>query len=195
LVKGIDESNSLSSFKIGYVALPVSTESKVLNVTITPDRDVEADEYYSPRETVMYDVQVTDHTGQGVETELSLDGDRGQSLLDRFYYQRGVGIQTSASLVVSVDRVAAELPVEEEGKGGGGGFVGEGLVRTRFVDTAYWNAIVRTDTNGWATVEVELPDNLTTWRMRGRGVTAGTRSTCWCAPSRRVSLSSVTRLP
>jgi uncharacterized protein YfaS (alpha-2-macroglobulin family) len=186
LVKGIDDSNALSSFKVGYIKLPVSTETKVLNVKLTPDRDMEADEYYRPRETVKYEVQVTDHAGQGVETELSLDlvdlavlaltgGDRGQSLLDRFYYERGVGIMTSASLVVSVDRVAAELPVEEEGKGGGGGeLAGEGLVRTQFADTAYWNPSVRTDADGHAMVEVELPDNLTTWRLRGRGVTADT---------------------
>jgi uncharacterized protein YfaS (alpha-2-macroglobulin family) len=186
LVKGIDDSNDLSTFKVGYIELPVSTETKVLNVKLTPDRDMEAEEYYRPRETVQYDVQVTDHNGQGVETELSLDlvdlavlaltgGDRGQSLLDRFYYQRGVGIMTSASLVVSVDRVAAELPVEEEGKGGGGGeLAGEGLVRTEFADTAYWNPSVRTDADGHATVEVKLPDNLTTWRLRGRGVTAET---------------------
>jgi uncharacterized protein YfaS (alpha-2-macroglobulin family) len=184
LVKGIDESNPLSAFKVGYVALPVSTETKALQVTLTPDRDVEGGELYRPRETVRYDVQVTDHAGRGVETELSLDlvdlsvlaltgGERGQSLMDRFYYRRGVGIQTSASLVLSVDRIAAELPLAE-GKGGGGGAAGEGLVRSQFADTAYWNPTVRTEADGTATVEVELPDNLTTWRLRGRGVTADT---------------------
>jgi uncharacterized protein YfaS (alpha-2-macroglobulin family) len=188
LVKGIDESNPLASFKLGYVALPVSTQTKMLNVTLTPDRDMEAGKHYGPRERVRYDVQVTDHAGEGVETELSLDlvdlsvlaltgGDRGVSMLDHFYRERGVGIRTSASLITSIDRVAAELPVEPEGKGGGGGgaaLAGEGLIRTRFADTAYWNPTVRTDASGAASVEVELPDNLTTWRMRGRGVTADT---------------------
>lgn len=186
IVKGMDDSNALATFKMGYVALPVSTETRVLNVTLTPDRDMTADEYYRPRETAKYDVQVTDHTGQGVEAELSLDlvdlavlaltgGDRGISMVDRFYYQRGVGILTAASLVVSVDRMAAELQVDDEGKGGGGGDMpGEGLVRTQFEDTAYWNPVIRTDANGRATVEVTLPDNLTTWRMRGRAVTADT---------------------
>jgi len=186
LVKGMDESNPLAAFKLGYIALPVSTESKTLNVTLIPDRDMESDEHYRPRETASYEVLVTDHTGQGVETELSLDlvdlsvlaltgGERGTTLLDQFYYQRGVGIQTAASLVISADRVAAELPVEDEGKGGGGGeMAGEGLLRTEFVDTAYWNPVVQTDASGRAKVEIKLPDNLTTWRMRGRGVTADT---------------------
>jgi uncharacterized protein YfaS (alpha-2-macroglobulin family) len=185
LVKGIDDSNPLSSFKVGYVALPVSTATKMLNVTLTPDRDMGSGEYYAPRESVRYDVQVTDHAGRGVETELSLDlvdlsvlaltgGERGVSLLDHFYRQRGIGVQTSASLILSVDRVAAELPLDEGKGGGGGGMMGEGMVRTRFADTAYWNPTLRTDAKGRATVEVELPDNLTTWRLRGRGVTAST---------------------
>ncbi|MBN1583260.1 MAG: Ig-like domain-containing protein [Anaerolineae bacterium] len=185
LVKGMDETNPVPAFKLGYIALPVSTKTKTLNIALTPDRDMEQGEYYRPRETVKYDVQVTDHTGQGVETELSLDlvdlavlaltgGDRGRSLLDSFYYQRGVGIQTSGSLVVNIDRVAEELPLQEGKGGGGGGDAGEGLVRTNFADTAYWNPMVRTDADGHATVEVALPDNLTTWRLRGRGVTADT---------------------
>ncbi|MBN1641874.1 MAG: Ig-like domain-containing protein [Anaerolineae bacterium] len=186
LVKGVDESNELPSFKVGYVALPVSTETKALNVRLTPDRDAAAGEHYQPRETVRYAVEVTDHAGQGVETELSLDlvdaavlaltgGDRGAALLDSFYYRRGVGIATAASLVVSADRIAAELPVDEEGKGGGGGdLVGEGMIRTEFRDTAYWSPAIRTDAQGRAEVEVLLPDNLTTWRLRGRGITADT---------------------
>jgi len=185
LVKGMDESNPLASFKLGYIALPVSTETRELRISVTPDRDMEAGEYYRPRERVRYEVQVTDNEGRGVEAELSLDvvdlavlaltgNARGVSLLDHFYRQRGVGIRTAASLVMSVDRIAAELPLAE-GKGGGGGDqVGEGLIRTRFEDTAYWNPALRTDPDGRATVEVELPDNLTTWRLRGRGITADT---------------------
>ncbi len=184
LVKGMDESNPLPAFKLGYLALAVSTETKALKISLTPDRDMEQGDYYRPRETVKYDLQVTDYAGQGVETELSLDlvdlavlaltgGQRGRSLMDSFYYKRGVGIQTSASLILNIDRVAEELPLEE-GKGGGGGEAAEGLIRNRFADTAYWNPTVRTDANGRATVEITLPDNLTTWRLRGRGVTADT---------------------
>jgi len=184
LVKGMDESNPLSAVKVGYVQLPVSTETKTLQVTLTPDRNAATGEYYRPRETAHYAVQVTDHSGRGVEAELSFDlvdlavlaltGDeRGPSLLDHFYYRRGVGIHTSSSLVQSVDRVAAELPLEE-GKGGDGAEAGEGLVRTNFADTAYWNPTVRTDSQGKATLDVPLPDNLTTWRLRARGITADT---------------------
>lgn len=38
-------------------------------------------------------------------------------------------------------------------------------VRTEFEDTAYWQARLTTDENGQATVEIPLPDNLTTWQL------------------------------
>jgi uncharacterized protein YfaS (alpha-2-macroglobulin family) len=59
-------------------------------------------------------------------------------------------------------------------KGGGGG-AGDGLVRSRFADTAFWDPVVRTGKDGTAQVTVQLPDNLTTWRMQARGITAGTQ--------------------
>jgi len=47
-------------------------------------------------------------------------------------------------------------------------------LREEFADTAYWDATVVTDRSGQASVEIELPDNLTTWVFRGVGVTADT---------------------
>jgi uncharacterized protein YfaS (alpha-2-macroglobulin family) len=47
-------------------------------------------------------------------------------------------------------------------------------VREEFSDTAYWNPVVVTDQNGQAEVTLTLPDNLTTWVMRGVGVTNDT---------------------
>lgn len=48
-------------------------------------------------------------------------------------------------------------------------------VRAEFADTAYWNASITTDASGQATVQITLPDNLTTWVLRGVGLTADTR--------------------
>ena len=47
-------------------------------------------------------------------------------------------------------------------------------VREEFSDTAYWNPVVVTDQAGQAQVTLTLPDNLTTWVMRGVGVTDDT---------------------
>ena len=48
-------------------------------------------------------------------------------------------------------------------------------VRREFPDTAYWNATVKTGADGKATVELALPDNLTTWTMDARAITAETQ--------------------
>lgn len=48
-------------------------------------------------------------------------------------------------------------------------------VREEFADTAYWNAEVTTDAQGKASVQVTLPDNLTTWVMRAVGLTRDTK--------------------
>jgi len=58
--------------------------------------------------------------------------------------------------------------------GGGGGGGGGPAVRSTFVDTPFWAADVRTDDTGKATVTVTLPDNLTTWRLDGRGISQAT---------------------
>jgi hypothetical protein len=47
-------------------------------------------------------------------------------------------------------------------------------IREDFSDTAYWNPVVTTDQAGEAQVTLTLPDNLTTWVMRGVGLTGET---------------------
>ena len=43
------------------------------------------------------------------------------------------------------------------------------LVRSEFRHTALWVGRLQTDAAGRASVELELPDNATTWRARARG--------------------------
>jgi len=181
IVQGETEAQ-LPSFKVGYTQLPIETTEKELNITLTPDRP--PDEHYRPGETVTYQVQVTDSRGQPVEAELALNlvdlsvlslaDQPGPDIVSYFWRERGLGVHTASGLTLSIDRI--NLALAPEAKGGGGGGLGEefGVVRRRFPDTAYWNPALRTDENGQATLRVELPDNLTTWRMGARGVTAET---------------------
>jgi len=182
IVKGVDENNTVSSFKIGYAQLPIETTEKELNIALTPDKP--SDEHYRPGETVKYDVRVTDSDGSPVEAELALNlvdlavltlADRpGPGLVGYFWRERGLGVSTASGLTLSGDRISEELGEEAKGLGGGGGGEEFGAVRKRFPDLAYWNPDLRTDANGHASVSVELPDNLTTWRLGARGVTADT---------------------
>jgi hypothetical protein len=172
----------LATFKMGQVMLPVSTERKQLNIELTPGRPIESGEYYRPRETATYDVRVTDHTGEPVEAELSLRladlavlalaDETGPTQLERFWSQRGLGVRTSLPLAVAMEPYNREIA--PKAKGGGGGDGDGGFIRSRFADTAFWDPMVRTDADGRAQVEVQLPDNLTTWRMQARGITADT---------------------
>ena len=182
IVKGVDENNPVPSFKIGYAQLPIETTEKELNIALTPDRL--ADEHYRPGDTATYDVYVTDSAGKPVEAELALNlvdlavlslADRpGPDIARYFWRERGLGINTASGLTLSGDRISEELGEEVKGLGGGGGGEEFGPVRRRFPDLAYWNPDLRTGADGRATVSVELPDNLTTWRMGARGVTADT---------------------
>ncbi len=174
--------DGLASFKMGVVKLPVSVASKELKISLTPDKDMAQGEHYGPRQTVTYDLLVTDYEGNPVEAELSLRladlavlalaDEQGPTLLETFWRNRGLGVKTSTPLVVAMERFNREI--KPKAKGGGGGEEG-GLVRTRFADTAFWDPVVRTGKDGKAQVSVQLPDNLTTWRMQARGVTADTR--------------------
>ena len=94
-------------------------------------------------------------------------------LLDYFYGQQGLSVRTSTPLTINTDQITQT--VLDTIKGGGGGFGEGGIfdIRQQFVDTPYWNASLTTDADGTATFSVTLPDNLTTWRLDARAVTAG----------------------
>jgi uncharacterized protein YfaS (alpha-2-macroglobulin family) len=170
----------LPRYKVGYVELPVSTQTRQLNVKITTDR-AEA----RPGDTVKYDIKVTDTKGKGVRSEvsvavvdkavLSLQDERGVDGLHAFWFERGLAVSTTSSMGNSLDRwndVIAELP--KQGKGGAGGGFQAGQVRQDFRNTAYWDAQVTTNDDGTATVSVVMPDDLTTWRMQARAISGDT---------------------
>jgi len=67
-----------------------------------------------------------------------------------------------------------------KGEGGGGPAQAapnlvQATVRKNFADTAKWVASIATDKDGLAEVPVDMPENLTTWKIRVWGMGAGTR--------------------
>jgi uncharacterized protein YfaS (alpha-2-macroglobulin family) len=176
--------NPMPQVKFGLVGLRVSSEQKKLNITIELDRDK-----LEPRDTVTYRIHTIDSEGKGVPAELSLalidksvlslQDDLARPALEAFWHRRPISVLTGSSFAVSIDR-ANELAVNRQqggGKGGSGGGGGPGdLTRAFFPNTAYWEPALRTDKEGTATVEVRLPDSLTTWHLTARGVTADTKA-------------------
>ncbi len=116
--------------------------------------------------------------GDYVYTDISLTG-----LLDRITDQ-AVEVQramfgATAELDgmmggMTVPTLTAAVPAPmEEAKGGPA--AQSVVVRENFEQTPLWEAHVITDATGHATVSLNLPDNLTTWTLDARGLTADTR--------------------
>jgi len=173
--------NPMPQVKFGLVELKVSTDSKQLAISVKPDRDE-----LQPRDTVKYEIRATDSEGKGVAAELSLalvdksvlslQDEFARPALEAFWDERPLGVLTGSSFAASIDR-ANELAINRQqasGKGGGGGASDQ--TRTFFPNTAFWEPALRTDSDGKATVEVPLPDTLTTWRLTARGITLDTKA-------------------
>ncbi|HLY10833.1 MAG TPA: MG2 domain-containing protein [Planctomycetota bacterium] len=77
----------------------------------------------------------------------------------------------SAPKAAAVMKSAADK--EEAGSGAGAAYAAT-EIRSNFADTMLWRT-VRTDVQGRAIVEVDVPDNLTTWRATARAATADSR--------------------
>jgi alpha-2-macroglobulin len=180
VIKGVDETNPAPDFKLGMVQFTVEREEQALTIEVTPDKTV-----VGPGDTVMYTVRVRDFRGQPVAAEVSLSlsdlaalsiADRTElPILDFFYSERWLSVNTATLLALNMDAYNQEL--EDQIKGGGGGAGAFGILRIRedFPDTAYWEGQIETGADGDATVSVTLPDNLTTWRMDARAITLDTR--------------------
>jgi len=167
----------LPSFKIGYVNLPINLAEKKLDIVMTPNKA--KGETYLPGETVSYNVKVTNQ-GRPVKAELSLAlidkavltlaPEISGQLLETFWRQRGLGVQTGSPLTLAVDRINRVIDAKKGGGGGGESF-GIDSVREKFADAPLWVAHFETDEQGHGSVEVTLPDNLTSWVLIGKGVT------------------------
>lgn len=75
------------------------------------------------------------------------------------------------------DRAAGAVEKQfgtDKSDGADGGFV-EPTVRSEFADTAYWNATITTDPDGFAKVEFPMPENLTAWKMKAWGMGLGAK--------------------
>lgn len=166
---------SLPEFRLGYASLQVSTTKKQLQVTLTPERTT-----YRPGDEVVLRVETKKSDGTPAPSELSLAvvdervvallGSVDKNILGKFYFQRSIGVRTAQSLTKLVRKVFFAT----EGGGGKGGDGEKPVVRTNFLDTAFWKADVVTNAAGVATVKFTLPDNLTTWQVLAIGVTKDT---------------------
>jgi uncharacterized protein YfaS (alpha-2-macroglobulin family) len=190
IIKGVDDTNDKPDFRMGLAEIKVDTSAQTIKVELTPNNP-----QAKPGDTVTYQVRTTDLDGNPISAEvslslsdvatLSLADPNSRPILEFFYDRRALSVRTSVPIVNSIEYYNAAIQEYAAaaglgmGSGGGGdkGFdeFGVAQVRREFPDTAFWEAYFVTDANGQGSVTVTLPDNLTTWRMDGRAVTADTR--------------------
>jgi uncharacterized protein YfaS (alpha-2-macroglobulin family) len=83
------------------------------------------------------------------------------------------GGEMDAAKPQAAPAMAREAKDGKEGGGGGAAYAAT-EIRSNFADTMVWRTVT-TDAQGRAIVEVDIPDNLTTWRATARAVTADSR--------------------
>src|SRR5882672_5551784 len=169
--------------------LVVPARDKMLNLEIISNK-----KEYKPRETASYTILARNAEGapvSGAEVSLgvvdesiySVQPDYAGNIKSEFYGMRYNSVETHLSINYSFTGFAGDKPMELAKNKSAyqlADFKNEGelvqpTIRKNFKDTAFWQPDVITGADGRATVKVELPDNLTTWRATARGVTVDTK--------------------
>jgi len=170
--------------------LNVPAKSKFLDIEVLADK-----KEYKPRDTAKYTIIARNSDkspAAGAELSLgvvdeaiySVRPDATRDIRKAFYGRRYNQVQTSFTIsyyfkghsgdkplnIAAANKRAYQLAdFKNEGQ------YAEPTIRKDFKDTTFWQPDIVTGADGKATVEVKLPDNLTTWRATVRGVTADTR--------------------
>ncbi len=164
--------------KAGTLELSVGRAIKRLAVEIKVPK-----EEWRPRQTVPIDLLVKDSSGQPRKAEITVYAvDEGvlrltdyhvPDPLNEMFPRHTLGVALGEPLLALVRR----QKFNEKGEiqpGGGGGRGPNGNTRNKFVTTALWTT-VETDAQGHAQATLELPDNLTTFRILAVALTDADR--------------------
>lgn len=137
LVKGGDGVKNPAEFKIGYAEVKVTDKAHKIEVGIKTDK-----KRYRPRETMKATIETNDLAGRPLSAQLAF-GVIDQAVFDlggnvsipeiyqTFYQPRNLGVNTSALLTISLDRINANINLGSKGGSGGGCFTGDTLILMR----------------------------------------------------------------
>ena len=177
VVKGVDLGKPQG--KVGYVNLNVEPSAKKITPTLKLNK-----KNYRPGDEVTLKITAKSHAKDTPaelvvmvvdEGVLALTNYQTPNLFDAFYGSRPMSVFTADNRMY----VVGQRNFGEKGENRGGG--GEAMLaskmggvdlRTNFAFTPYFNAVVKTDKKGRATVRFKLPDNLTKFRVMAVALTA-----------------------
>jgi hypothetical protein len=168
------DGNGKPNYRQGMINLPVSAQSKALNI------DLEVDPALTePGEQITLTLKISDQAGNPIQGEfsvavvdkalLALVPPNSPPIIDAFYREMPLSVQTSLSLYTYAKQLSIS-PMEVGGLGGGADQMADAGIREDFPDTAFWQAEVITGVDGTARLTIPLPDSLTTWVVDVRGL-------------------------
>ncbi len=167
------------AFRMGYVKVPVADPYKEIRVQVEPRQKT-----YKPRQRAQVNLTATPrHPADDEPIELAvavLDEAvfdllaKGRDTFDPykgFYTIEGLDLENFSLLT----RLVGRQKFEKKGATSGGGGGGDISLRSVFKFVSYWNPSIVADAAGRATIEFDVPDNLTGWRVLAMAVTPGDR--------------------
>lgn len=80
-----------------------------------------------------------------------------------------------AESAMPAEEMAVADALGADAGGSGGGQLAEPTVRSNFADTAHWTGKLETNAVGEAEIEIDMPQNLTTWKIKVWGIGHGTK--------------------
>lgn len=173
--------DQVGQWKFGAARLKVDDGASRLTVEVDSDQDA-----YEPGEDGKIRIRVLDGGKPAANSEVALSVvDEGVLRLTNFHAADPVkamrpGRALRLLAADTRDRLAAARE-RSHVAGDGGGEGSQSITETRkdFVKTLLWEPMLRTDEEGYAEVDMDMPDNLTTFRMmavaldaRGKGGSA-----------------------
>src|SRR5262249_19134340 len=157
------------SFRLGYARIAVEDSTKRLTTIVKANKPE-----FRPAGRATVDVQVNDSAGTPAPSEvtlwavdygvLSLTGFRTPDVLRSVYMPKALEVMNEDSRQRIVSRRVLTPKGSDEG-GGGGEDAGVSAMRRDFRVLAFWLGSVTTDAKGHASVDVKLPESLTTYRI------------------------------
>ncbi|HEY1307111.1 MAG TPA: alpha-2-macroglobulin family protein [Vicinamibacterales bacterium] len=157
------------SFRLGYIELKVEDQTKRLQVRVNADR-----QEYRPASKARLQLNVSDMAGSGAASEvtlwavdygvLSLTNYRAPDVAGSVYVRKALQVLNEDSRQRIVSRRVL-TPKGDTNGGGGGDDSGAGTLRKDFRVLAFWLGSVTTGSDGRASVDVTLPESLTTYRI------------------------------
>ncbi|MBA3036499.1 MAG: large extracellular alpha-helical protein, partial [Desulfobacterium sp.] len=170
------------SYRMGYVSAKVADPYKEIEINVSTDKNT-----YKPREKVKAKIQINKKklkSNERFEIAVAVV-DESVLALNRSgdnYYDPYAGFNRLDDLDVNnyslISRLVGRQKFEKKGAnsgGGGGGETAYSELRNMFKFVSYWNPSIKPDSNGMATIEFEVPDNLTGWRILALAVTKDDR--------------------